>query len=108
MIFDYTIRQATNLFLWIVRHKPLRTAQQCGFLFLKPSVEVSVRYQQEVLAFPLSLLSVRAPPQHKGRDTPRWASTLTRASRRKLTTGLWECDQSGLGFNEAGHVTHLR
>lgn len=51
---------------------------------MKPSVEVSACHGQEVLAFPQSLLSVRAQPQQKGRDNPRWASISTRAVLRKL------------------------
>lgn len=72
-----------------------------NFLFVKPSVEVSARYQQEVLAFPPSLLSVRAQPQHKRQRHPEMGLDVYRSSAGKVN----QCDQSARGCNEESHVT---
>lgn len=88
MIFNKAIKPVANLILRIVRQKPLELCSNpCrpNFLFQKPSAEVRAHHRQEVLAFPQSLLSVRAQLRHKDRDAPSWASASARAALRKLT-----------------------
>lgn len=79
-----------SLFAWIVRNKNNQSCtakekpQRPSFLFVKPSVEVRARNRQEVLAFPESLLWVKA--RHGDRDGP------TTTDPESL--GVYKCYQS--------------